>query len=164
MVPFLANGTNTIILTNHGTVTFGKTIEDAYWKTEILDAYCRILLLAKQLGRVNYLDERESVELLDLKKKLGFDDPRFHVENCDLCSNTAFRDGYQEQMPQSKAFEPAPVYAGYLERQKGALDSSNSAEARPATSAFSTSASEPDLESLVRIITEQVIASISSPR
>jgi len=67
-------------------VTFGKTLEDAYWKTEILDAYCRILLLSKQLGRVTYLDERESFELLDLKKKLGFDDPRFHVENCDLCS------------------------------------------------------------------------------
>ncbi|MEZ5952489.1 MAG: class II aldolase/adducin family protein [Planctomycetaceae bacterium] len=40
VVPFL-KATNTIILTNHGTVSFGKTLEEAYWKTEILDAYCR---------------------------------------------------------------------------------------------------------------------------
>ena len=70
-MPFL-KGTNTIILTNHGTVSFGAHLEEAYWKTEILDAYCRILLLAKQLGKVEYLSEQKSVELLDLKKKLGY--------------------------------------------------------------------------------------------
>ena len=71
----------------------GKTLEEAYWKTEILDAYCRILLLSKQLGHVEYLGEKQSRELLDLKKKLGFDDPRFHVENCDLCGNSALQIG-----------------------------------------------------------------------
>ncbi len=71
VVPFLEK-TNTIILTNHGTVSFGATLEEAYWKTEILDAYCRILILTKQLGgQVNYLNEQKSRELLDLKKKLG---------------------------------------------------------------------------------------------
>ena len=34
VVPFLKS-TNTIILTNHGTVSFGKSLEEAYWKTEI---------------------------------------------------------------------------------------------------------------------------------
>jgi L-fuculose-phosphate aldolase len=151
VVPFLQNGTNTIILTNHGTVTFGKSLEDAYWKTEILDAYCRILLLSKQLGRVTYLNERESVELLDLKKKLGFDDPRFHVENCDLCSNSAFRDGYKENQLTPKAFEAPPVYAGYLDRQKAA----------PAAPAKPAAAAEPDMETLVKLITEQVLAAMS---
>lgn len=146
VVPFL-KGTNTIILTNHGTVSFGANLEEAYWKTEILDAYCRILLLAKQLGRVEYLNEQKSVELLDLKKKLGFDDPRFHVEDCDLCGNSAFRDGYKEGQPQPQAFEPAPSYPGYLERQK--------------SSAAPKAAAEPDMETLVRLITEQVVASLA---
>lgn len=146
VVPFL-KGTNTIILTNHGTVSFGANLEEAYWKTEILDAYCRILLLAKQLGRVEYLNEQKSVELLDLKKKLGFDDPRFHVEDCDLCGNSAFRDGYKEGQPQPQAFEPAPSYPGYLERQK--------------PSAAPKAAAEPDMETLVRLITEQVVASLA---
>ena len=93
------NGTNTIILANHGTVSFGKDLEEAYWKTEILDAYCRILILARQLGDITYLNEQKSRELLDLKQRLGFDDPRFKVENCDLCGNSAFREGYRELLP-----------------------------------------------------------------
>jgi L-fuculose-phosphate aldolase len=157
VVPFLGNGTNTIILTNHGTVTFGKSLEDAYWKTEILDAYCRILILSKQLGKVTYLNERESVELLDLKKKLGFDDPRFHVEDCDLCGNTAFRDGYRENKLEPIAFEPPPQYAGYLERQKSGATTTEAkpAEAKPAASL------DVDAESLVRLITEQVLAAMN---
>lgn len=143
--PFL-KATNTLILTNHGTVSFGKTLEEAYWKTEILDAYCRILLLAKQLGPVQYLSQQESVELLDLKKKLGFDDPRFHVEDCDLCGNSAFRDGYQENMPQQRAFESAPAYPGYLQGGEA-----------PATKP----ADEPGTEALVKAITDQVMAALN---
>lgn len=153
VVPFL-KGTNTIILTNHGTVSFGNTLEEAYWKTEILDAYCRILLLAKQLGKVEYLNERESVELLDLKKKLGFDDPRFHVENCDLCGNSAFRDGYKGAQPMPAAFEPPPSYMGYLERQKVGSAPQAAPAAAPAPAAGT------DTEALVRMITEQVMAAL----
>lgn len=149
VTPFVKNGVNTIILTNHGTVTFGADLEQAYWKTEILDAYCRILLLAKQLGKVTYLNERESVELLDLKKKLGFDDPRFHVEDCDLCGNSAFRDGYKENALKQQAFEPAPEYKGYLARQK-----SETAAAAPKANG------NPDTEALVKAITDQVLAAL----
>jgi L-fuculose-phosphate aldolase len=158
VVPFLKGGTNTIILTNHGTVSFGASLEEAYWKTEILDAYCRILLLSKQLGRVTYLNERESVELLDLKKRLGFDDPRFHVESCDLCGNSAFRDGYKEGAPQPKAFEPPPKYAGYLERQK-----TSSPAASPATaSAAAAPGTGDDQEALIQAITDQVMAALGA--
>lgn len=149
VTPFVKNGVNTIILTNHGTVTFGADLEQAYWKTEILDAYCRILLLAKQLGKVTYLNERESVELLDLKKKLGFDDPRFHVEDCDLCGNSAFRDGYKENALKQQAFEPAPEYKGYLARQKA-----DTAIAAPKANG------NLDTESLVKAITDQVLAAL----
>jgi L-fuculose-phosphate aldolase len=147
VLPFLKPGTNAMILTNHGTVSFGDTLEQAYWRTEIIDAYCRILILARQIGGVTYLNERESRELLDLKKRLGFDDPRFHVDNCDLCGNTAFRDGYKEKMPEPKAFEPPPTYAGYLQ---------------PAGS--EPHASNPDHEALVAAITDQVLAALSGRR
>jgi L-fuculose-phosphate aldolase len=147
VTPFLKS-TNTIILKNHGTISFGKTVEEAYWKTEILDAYCRILLLAQQMGKVDYLNEQKSRELLDLKKKLGFDDPRVHNEDCDLCGNSAFRDGYKEgEAPQNGAFEPAPSYPGYL--QKPAYEGG----ATPA-------AAGADNEALVKMITEQVMAAM----
>jgi len=145
VVPFL-KATNTIILTNHGTVSFGKTLEEAYWKTEILDAYCRILILAKELGGITYLNEQKSRELLGLKQKLGFDDPRFHLENCDLCGNSAFREGYKAvdaPEPQTCAFEPPPSYPGYL--QPPASGSNGSPQVN---------------EALVQAITDQVLAAL----
>ncbi|HVJ67826.1 MAG TPA: class II aldolase/adducin family protein [Caulifigura sp.] len=144
VLPFLEK-TNTIILTNHGTVSFGANLEEAYWKTEILDAYCRILILTKQLGgQVNYLNEQKSRELLDLKKKLGFDDPRFHNENCDLCGNSAFREGYKEEMPVTKAFDAPPSYPGYLKPAAGAKEAGGSL----------------DPEAVVKLITDQVMAAM----
>src|SRR5262245_56330506 len=79
IVPLVKN-CNTIILANHGTVTFGKDLEQAYFHSEIIDAYCRILLLARQLGKVNFFTETQTRELLDLKKRLGYTDPRFDAK------------------------------------------------------------------------------------
>src|SRR5499433_1348888 len=96
---------NTIILANHGTVTFGPDLEKAYFNTEIIDAYCRILILARQLGPVNYFSDQQTRELLDLKKRLGYDDPRLRCENCDLCGNSVFDRGYSEFVPEPQAFK-----------------------------------------------------------
>ena len=79
ILPFVHKA-NVIILANHGTVSFGETVEKAYWWTEILDAYCRMLMLARGLGRVNYFTEPEARALLDLKEKWGFKDPRSRDE------------------------------------------------------------------------------------
>src|SRR3974377_1893913 len=96
IVPHLKSS-NTIILANHGTVTFGPDLEKAYWNSEIVDAYCNILILARQLGNVNYFTQKQTGELLDLKKRLGYDDIRFHKsENCDLCANDDFGRGFSE--------------------------------------------------------------------
>ena len=141
VVPFL-KATNTIILRNHGTVSFGKDLQDAYWKTEILDAYCRILLLAKQLGPIEYFPREKTVELLELKKRLGFDDPRFHVEDCDLCGNSAFREGYCERLPEQKAFNRAPDYPGYLQGQPAG------------------GTGDREIEQLVQTITDRVLAAV----
>ncbi|HHK41038.1 MAG TPA: class II aldolase/adducin family protein, partial [Planctomycetaceae bacterium] len=56
ITPFV-DKTNVIILANHGTVSYGEDVERAYWWTEILDAYCRILMLARGLGRIHYFPE-----------------------------------------------------------------------------------------------------------
>lgn len=68
--PFLGRA-NTVILSNHGTVAWSSSVERAYWNTEILDAYCRILLLARQLGHVERLPAEKVHELLRLKERFG---------------------------------------------------------------------------------------------
>src|SRR5580704_3466854 len=93
VLPYVKD-TDTILLANHGTITYGSDLEDAYFKTEIIDAYCRILLLARQLGRVNYFTDAEVRELLEGRRRMGYDDPRFRREDYELCGNSIFEHGY----------------------------------------------------------------------
>jgi L-fuculose-phosphate aldolase len=108
IIPFV-NRTNIMILANHGTVSYGETVEQAYWWTEILDSYCRMLMLAKQLGNVSFLSGQKSKELLDLKDQWGYKDPRntSEYEDCDICANDIFRDSWAESGVERRAF-PAP--------------------------------------------------------
>lgn len=107
ILPFVQK-TNVIILANHGTVSYGETVERAYWWTEILDAYCRILMLAKGLGGVQYISHDKTRELLELKQKWGFSDPRTtgEYENCDICANDIFRSSWNESGVAPRAFAP----------------------------------------------------------
>lgn len=73
--PFVKDS-NTIILANHGVVCFAQDLETAYYQLEIIDAYCRILMLAKGIGSIQPLDGAQMSELLEVKKKWGFTDPR----------------------------------------------------------------------------------------
>ncbi len=112
VLPFVKKS-NVIILANHGTVSFGETVEKAYWWTEILDAYCRILMMARDLGKIHYFSEQKTRELLDLKTRLGFSDARLEpgMENCDICANDVFRDSWRDTGVERRAFEPPPVDA-----------------------------------------------------
>jgi L-fuculose-phosphate aldolase len=140
IVPHL-KASNTIILANHGTVTFGPDLEKAFWHSEIIDAYCKILILAKQLGNVNYFTQTQTKELLDLKKRLGYDDVRFaQGEDCDLCSNNTFGRGYAE---------PATAQACQCEVSNG----------KASGNGHITTA--PDMDALVRAITDQVMAALA---
>ena len=74
--PFFGQA-NTVVLDNHGVVSWGPTVERAYWHIEILDAYCRMLILAKQVGNIERLPPEKIKELLDLKSNFGAGpDPR----------------------------------------------------------------------------------------
>jgi L-fuculose-phosphate aldolase len=135
--PFVQKS-SVVILANHGTVSFGESVEKAYWWTEILDAYCRILMLAKDLGRVTYLTKDETQELLDLKKQWGFKDPRLTDElaDCDICANDVFRASWGQSGVDRKAFDPPP--------------------AMPAAGAAPVVPAGLDKEALVKAVTEEV--------
>jgi L-fuculose-phosphate aldolase len=145
IVPFVRD-CNTIILANHGTVTFGPTLENAYFNTEIIDAYCKILILARQLGRVNYFSDQQTRELLELKKRLGYDDVRFHKEDCAVCGPSSFQTGYTEFAPEPHAFKPeatAPAN-GHAPSANGRADGTT------------------DFDRLVQTITDQVMAALGA--
>src|SRR3954451_23664308 len=148
VLPYV-HDTDTIILANHGTITYGSDLQDAYFKTEIIDAYCRILILAKQLGTVNYYSDEKAAELIKIKPALGIPDPRLvrGLENCDLCGNSLFREGYSEFAPEPKAF----VHPKLVE---GPADGRKPERAR-------TSSGGDDMDELVQRITDQVMRAMN---
>ena len=108
ILPFVRQ-TNVIILANHGTVSFGESVERAYWWTEVLDSYCRILILARQLGPIQYLSPEKTQELIDLKTKWGFTDPRLERDfDGDIRCNATFRTTWTECGVHPRAF-PEPT-------------------------------------------------------
>ena len=149
VLPFV-HKTNVIILANHGTVSFGDTVEKAYWWTETLDAYCRMLMLARSLGRVNYFTEPEAKALLDLKSEWGFNDPRLEMKNCELCSNDVFRNSWKATGVEPRAFSP-PNFKSPASAEKGA-----DVPAAPAENAI------PNVEALIQAITDRVMESLKT--
>jgi L-fuculose-phosphate aldolase len=68
---------NTILLANHGVVCWADTVTHAEWLVEVMDAYCRTLLLASSLGAPIRNIPPEKIEgILQIKKRLGLSDPR----------------------------------------------------------------------------------------
>src|SRR4051812_22526129 len=75
ILPYVKDS-NTIIMQSHGVVCFDPDLEQCYYKLEIVDAYARILILAKQVGSIRPLETEEMKELLELKAKFGLKDAR----------------------------------------------------------------------------------------
>lgn len=59
------------LLANHGVVTLGKTVLDAYHKMETVEHAAKIQFIAKQLGNVNMLSKKQSNKLIELREKFG---------------------------------------------------------------------------------------------
>jgi L-fuculose-phosphate aldolase len=109
ILPFV-DKTNIIVLANHGTVSFESDLETAYWLTEILDAYCRILILAKQLGGIKYLPLQKGRELLAMRKDWGFSDPRSESKDAkeNIADFASFKSSWTQSAIEQTAFASHP--------------------------------------------------------
>jgi ribulose-5-phosphate 4-epimerase/fuculose-1-phosphate aldolase len=63
MAPYLANH-DAFLLANHGTVTVGRTLEEAYFRMERLELFARIRLAALSLGPTRPLPPEEVAQLI----------------------------------------------------------------------------------------------------
>jgi L-fuculose-phosphate aldolase len=95
LVADLVDKHNTILMANHGVVSWShNNLEDAYFKMEIIEAYCRTVLVAAQLGKQpNTFTSGQLKDLLQIKQSLGIPDPRHGLKECELCDNGEWRPG-----------------------------------------------------------------------
>jgi L-fuculose-phosphate aldolase len=131
LVSDLVDKHNTILMANHGVVSWShNNVEDAYFKMEILEAYCRTVLVASQLGKpVNTMTPEQLKDLLKIKQSLGIPDPRFGLKECELCDNEGWRPGVTCAVPE-----------------------------RDSTPQASGASADPQAEALVQAITDQIMS------
>ncbi|MEA3297512.1 MAG: class II aldolase/adducin family protein [candidate division Zixibacteria bacterium] len=61
---------NAFLLRNHGLLTIGRSLEEAFNRHEVVEHYTRILFLARQLGNVEAIPSEDFVRLEAMRKKL----------------------------------------------------------------------------------------------
>jgi len=106
---------NTILLANHGIVCWADTVTHAEWLVEIVDTYCRTILLAQSVGPINTITAGKISELLEIKKRLGLPDSRFDAQEPtpsdalfvphDFCADESISDNARKRIPQEQIDE-----------------------------------------------------------
>ena len=143
---------NTILLQNHGVVCFDVDMEQCYYKLEIVDAYARILLLAKQVGSIRPLDGTEMKELMALKDRFGMPDPRAKSGEGLVCSNDFLTRISGDVATKGRM----QCDAGITKAPQTSGDGDPLAKAIAALTPLQYG--EADVEKLVQVITDQIMA------
>ncbi len=84
MEPYIEKA-NVVLMANHGVLSVGKNVMEAYYRMETVEHFAKILLTAIQLGHVNILGKERLDELAQLRKKFNISgvtytcDPRASV-------------------------------------------------------------------------------------
>ena len=70
VVPF-ARTHNGVLLANHGVVTWGKDVMNAYFRLESVEYYATIMLYTNIIGKRKELSDEQIAELMVIRKNLG---------------------------------------------------------------------------------------------
>lgn len=151
LLPYIKDS-NTIVLENHGVVCFHPELEQCYYQLEIVDAYSRILLLAKQLGSVKALTGQEMGELIQLKAKFGLPDPRMDEakKGAVACGTSDFITRVNAEIGNRGRMTTSGGGVGAVTPQD--------ALSRAINANLPDNFSEGDIEMLVQTITDQIMA------
>lgn len=68
----VAKDSNVILLSNHGALTFGEDVMQAYYRMENLEMVSRITILAKLIGNLKPLNAEQIKKLHDVKERMGW--------------------------------------------------------------------------------------------
>ena len=92
VVPLAARH-NTILMANHGVVTWADNLVHAEWFVEVMDTTCRVLMLAAQAGlKPQEIPPATVGGLLAIKRTLGLPDARFGGDQPEARHGHAGRD------------------------------------------------------------------------
>ena len=72
---------NTVLLANHGVVCWADSVTHAEWCTEVIETYCKTVMIASQLrSPLKEIPPDKIADLLAIKARLGLPDERLPVQ------------------------------------------------------------------------------------
>jgi L-fuculose-phosphate aldolase len=84
VLPFVRKH-NTILLANHGIVCWADSVTHAGWFVEVIETYCKTILIASQLrNSLPEIPPAKIKDLLAIKKRLGLPDARFPDQDGEI--------------------------------------------------------------------------------
>lgn len=78
-----------LVLRNHGVLTVGSDIHQAYFRMETVEHLAAITLAARALGGESPLSREDVRKLLKVREKLGVSSPPDACEHCGACAGRA---------------------------------------------------------------------------
>jgi len=124
------------LLANHGALTIGSDVMNAYYKMETLEHFAHIAFVALQLGNMNTIGEADVQKLIDLRANFGIKT----TVSCERCDR---------RQTESCTVSPA--------RNNASLSDSHTE-----TCGVTPADSADDREALIRSITDAVIRQIGA--
>ena len=77
-----------VLLANHGAMTLGKDVMDAYYNMERVEHFASISLVAHQLGRMQPISEPDVKKLENIREQFGIKIGGSACINCGACTGT----------------------------------------------------------------------------
>ncbi len=82
-------GCDAVLLANHGALTVGTDLFNAYFKMETMEHFAKISLVARQLGNELEIPKAQVEKLMQVREKLGVKGKNPGCQNCGACETSA---------------------------------------------------------------------------
>lgn len=84
IMEYLAN-CDAVLMANHGALTVGTDLFNAYFKMETMEHFAKISLVARQLGQELELPRHQVEKLMEVREKLGVKGKNPGCQDCGAC-------------------------------------------------------------------------------
>ena len=84
---------NAILLSNHGALTLGRDLSQAYFRMETVEHFAEVTLAARALGGPSPLTSDDVRKLLNVREKLGLGETAAECSDCGACDGAAAPSG-----------------------------------------------------------------------
>ncbi len=101
---------NALVLARHGTLTLGRTLEEAYLRLETVEHAAHITAAARAIGETSALPAEEVARIEEIARAFGIARPAPACSGCGACGQTpAARGGALASPPPSARAEGVPT-------------------------------------------------------